>query len=133
MREVASGLLYSKEHEWVRIDGSSCVVGITDHAQNLLGDIVYVELPVEGDQIDAGDEFGNIESVKAVSSLFMPISGTIIEINTNLEDQPEIINDDCYGAGWLVRFDAADLTDQEVLLSAEQYKKFLAEEDPESL
>ena len=133
MREVASGLLYSKEHEWVRMDGSSCVVGITDHAQNLLGDIVYVELPVAGDQIDAGDEFGNIESVKAVSSLFMPLSGKIIEVNSNLENEPEIINDDCYGEGWLVRIEASNLDDQETLLSAEQYKEFLAEEDPESI
>lgn len=132
MRKVVSGLLYSKEHEWVRMDGTNCVVGITDHAQNLLGDIVYVELPVEGDQIDVGDEFGNIESVKAVSSLFMPLSGTITSINTNLEDTPETINDDCYGEGWLIQFEASNQGDQEALLSSEQYETFLAEEEPDS-
>lgn len=132
MRKVASGLLYTKEHEWVRIDGTTCTVGISDHAQNLLGDIVYVELPVVNDEIDAGDEFGTIESVKAVSSLFMPMSGRITEVNEALEDEPEIVNDDCYGEGWLIRFEATNLDDQDALLAAEQYETFLAEEEPNS-
>ena len=132
MREIVSGLLYSKEHEWVRIDGTDCVVGISDHAQNLLGDIVYVELPAVDDEIDAGDEFGTIESVKAVSSLFMPISGKITEVNEALDDEPEIVNDDCYGHGWLIRFEASNLDEKDSLLSPEQYEDYLAEEEPDS-
>ena len=132
MREIASGLLYTKEHEWVRIDGTDCVVGISDHAQNLLGDIVYVELPAVEDEIDAGDEFGTIESVKAVSSLFMPLSGKILEINEALDDEPEIVNDDCYGRGWFIRFEATNLDEQDALLSSEQYEAHLAEEEPDS-
>ena len=131
MREIASGLLYSKDHEWVRIDGTECVVGISDHAQNSLGDIVYVELPTEEDEIDAGDEFGTIESVKAVSPLVMPMSGKIIEINQALDDEPEMINDDCYGAGWIIRIEAFNMEEQDALLSPEQYETYLAEEEPE--
>jgi len=129
MREIASGLLYSKEHEWVRSDGTECVVGISDHAQNSLGDIVYVELPTVDDEVDAGDEFGTIESVKAVSSLVMPLSGKIIEINDALDNEPEMINDDCYGTGWIIRIEAANLEEKEALLSPEQYETFLAEDE----
>ncbi len=129
MREITPNLLYTKEHEWVRIDGTACTVGITDHAQHLLGDVVYVELPLVDDEIDAGDEFGTIESVKAVSSLFIPMSGKITEVNTTLEDEPEIINDDCYRDGWLIRLNAFNLEEQESLLTAEEYEKFLLEEE----
>lgn len=132
MREVVPNLLYTKEHEWIRIDGNSCTVGITDYAQHLLGDVVYVELPLVDDEIDASDEFGTIESVKAVSSLFMPMSGKIIEVNTTLEDEPEIINDDCYGEGWLIRMQASNLNEQESLLTSEEYETFLIEEEPGS-
>ncbi|MBF0276183.1 MAG: glycine cleavage system protein GcvH [SAR324 cluster bacterium] len=131
MREIASGLLYSKDHEWVRIDGTECVIGISDHAQNSLGDIVFVELPALDDEIDAGDEFGTIESVKAVSSLVMPMSGKVIEINEALDDEPEMVNDDCYGAGWIIRIETANMEEQAALLSPEQYEAFLAEEEPE--
>jgi len=131
MKEIPSGLLYIKDHEWVRIDGTECVVGISDHAQNSLGDIVYVELPTLNDEIDAGDEFGTIESVKAVSPLVMPMSGKITEINETLDDEPEMVNDDCYGAGWIIRIEAADMEEKDALLSPEQYESFLAEEEPD--
>ena len=130
MKEIAPNLLYTKEHEWIRIDGTTCSVGITDHAQHLLGDVVYVELPLVDDEIDAGDEFGTIESVKAVSSLFMPISGKITEVNNTLEDEPDIINDDCYGEGWLIRLHASNIAEQEALLTPEEYETFLIEEEP---
>ncbi len=129
MREIASGLLYSKDHEWVRIDGTECVVGISDHAQHSLGDIVYVELPSLDDEVDAGDEFGTIESVKAVSSLAMPMSGKVIEINDALDNEPEMINDDCYGTGWIMRIEAANMDEKAALLSPEQYEIFLAEDE----
>jgi glycine cleavage system H protein len=93
--------LYTKDHEWVRIEGNKAEVGITEHAQKSLGDIVYVELPEIGDEIDAGDEFGSIESVKAVNSLYMPMSGNIIAVNTELKDSPEIINEECFDEGFV--------------------------------
>ena len=126
MSEIPEELLYTREHEWIKIDGKRGVVGITDHAQKALGDIVYVELPALDDEVDAGDEFGTIESVKAVSSLFMPVSGRVVDVNTELGEEPELINDDCYDA-WLVRIEITNPEDKESLLTAEEYKEFLLE------
>jgi len=121
--------LYTREHEWVRIEGNKAEVGITEHAQKSLGDIVYVELPEIGDEIDAGDEFGSIESVKAVNSLYMPISGNIIAVNTELKDSPETINEECYDEGWLIRFELSNQEESSELLSSKDYKEFLQEEE----
>ena len=121
--------LYTREHEWVRIEGNKAEVGITEHAQKSLGDIVYVELPEIGDEIDAGDEFGSIESVKAVNSLYMPMSGNIIAVNTELKDSPETINEECYDDGWLIRFELSNQEESSELLSSKDYKEFLQEEE----
>ena len=96
-------LKYTKEHEWLRVDGEHATVGITDHAQDELGDVVFVELPAIGDKIDMDEPFGNVESVKAVSELFMPLTGVVLKVNTALEEVPELVNDDPYGKGWMVR------------------------------
>ncbi|MDP6320516.1 MAG: glycine cleavage system protein GcvH [SAR324 cluster bacterium] len=121
--------LYTREHEWVRIEGNKAEVGITEHAQKSLGDIVYVELPEIGDEIDAGDEFGSIESVKAVNSLYMPMSGNIIAVNTELKDSPETINEECYDEGWLIRFELSNQEESSELLSSKDYIEFLQEEE----
>ena len=121
--------LYTREHEWVRIEGNKAEVGITEHAQKSLGDIVYVELPEIGDEIDAGDEFGSIESVKAVNSLYMPMSGNIIAVNTELNGSPETINEECYDEGWLIRFELSNQEESSELLSSKDYKEFLQEEE----
>ena len=121
--------LYTREHEWVRIEGNKAEVGITEHAQKSLGDVVYVELPEIGDEIDAGDEFGSIESVKAVNSLYMPMSGNIIAVNTELNDSPETINEECYDEGWLIRFELSNQEESSELLSSKDYKEFLQEEE----
>ena len=121
--------LYTREHEWLRIEGNKAEVGITEHAQKSLGDIVYVELPEIGDEIDAGDEFGSIESVKAVNSLYMPMSGNIIAVNTELKDSPETINEECYEEGWLIRFELSNQEESSELLSSKDYKEFLQEEE----
>src|SRR5437867_11598403 len=96
-------LLYTKEHEWLQINGDTGTIGISDHAQRELGDIVYVELPKAGDKFDSGEAFGNVESVKAVSELFIPVSGEVVEVNQSLDAAPEKINQDPYGTGWMIR------------------------------
>ncbi|MDP7158935.1 MAG: glycine cleavage system protein GcvH [SAR324 cluster bacterium] len=127
MSEIPEELLYTREHEWIRLDGNKGEVGITAYAQQSLGDIVYVELPSTEDEIDIGDEFGTIESVKAVSSLFMPATGRILEVNTALKERPELINEDCYDEGWLVRISLDNPEDQENMMDAEAYREFLEE------
>src|SRR5262249_43758719 len=114
-------LLFTKEHEWLRIVGDTGTVGISDHAQKELGEIVYVELPKAGTKFDAGEAFGNVESVKAVSELFLPVSGEIIEINEELGSAPEKINEDPYGEGWLIRIRLLSSEETSELLSAEEY------------
>ena len=114
-------LRYSPEDEWARKDGNRIVIGITDFAQEQLGDIVFVELPAVGARIEAGQTFGVIESVKAVSDLFAPVSGEVLEVNGELADKPEIINEDCYGAGWMLAIDVADASDWDRLLDATAY------------
>ena len=127
MSEIPEELLYTREHEWIRLDGNKGEVGITDYAQQSLGDIVYVELSNIDDEVDKGDEFGTIESVKAVSSLFMPATGKILEVNTELKERPELINEDCYDEGWLVRISIDHPEDQENMMDAEAYREFLEE------
>lgn len=120
-------LLYSKEHEWVRIEGDQAVVGITDYAQNSLGDIVYVELPKAGKQIDQFGNIGVVESVKAVSDLFTPISGEVVDVNAALEADPAAVNRDPYGDGWLLRVKLRDPEEAKKLLSFGEYEKLIAE------
>ena len=122
---IPEDLQYTKSHEWVRIDGDTATIGITDHAQDELGDVVFVELPDEGDTFDAGDSFGTVESVKAVSDLYTPVGGEVVEVNSALEDAPEHINEDPYGEGWIVKLRTTDEAD---LLSPEEYEKVVAEE-----
>lgn len=122
---VPEELQYTKSHEWVRTEGDTATIGITDHAQDELGDVVYVELPEEGASFDAGDSFGTVESVKAVSDLYAPVGGEVVEVNSALEDSPEKINEDPYGEGWIVKLRTSG---EGALLSAEEYQKILAEE-----
>ena len=129
MSIIPKNNLYTRDHEWVRIEGNKAEVGITDHAQKALGDIVFVELPDTEDEIDAGDEFGSIESVKAVNSLFMPMSGRVIAVNTELKESPEIINEECYDEGWVIRLELSNQEESTELLSYEDYKEFLLEEE----
>ena len=125
MSDIPEDLVYTSEHEWMRIDGNKAEIGITNHAQNELGDIVYVELPILDDEIDSGEEFGTIESVKAVSPLYMPVSGRIIEVNSELQEHPELFNEDCYDEGWLVRIEITNAEDTDELLDPEAYKAIL--------
>ena len=129
MSEIPKDNLYTRDHEWIRIEGEKAEIGITDHAQNALGDIVFAELPTIEDEIDAGDEFGSVESVKAVSSLYMPVSGRIIAVNTELKDSPELINEECYDYGWVVRIKLSNPNDSAELLSSEDYEAFLHDEE----
>ena len=125
MSDIPEDLVYTSEHEWMRIEGNKAEIGITNHAQNELGDIVYVELPSLDDEIDSGEEFGTIESVKAVSPLYMPVSGRIIEVNSELQEHPELVNEDCYDEGWLVRIEITNAEDTGELLDPEAYKEIL--------
>ena len=119
---IPSTLKYTTDHEWIRIEGDYAYVGITDFAQGELGDIVYVEIETEGDELAKGDVFGTVEAVKTVSDLFMPISGTIEEVNNELEGSPETVNDDPYEKGWMVKIKISDTSELTDLLSAEDYK-----------
>jgi glycine cleavage system H protein len=125
---IPEKLFYTKEHEWISVKGEVGTVGITDHAQTELGDVVYVELPESGSRFNAGEALGSVESVKAVSEVYSPISGSIVETNSALVDSPETLNQDPYGKGWIVRMHLDDSTELHNLLSPEDYKKYLAEE-----
>jgi glycine cleavage system H protein len=120
---------YAKTHEWARVDGDEIVCGITDHAQESLSDVVYVELPEVGDLFDRGDIFGIVESVKAASDLYMPMGGEIIAVNEALEEAPEVVNQDPYGEGWMIRFLPADPAEFDGLMDADAYEAFVAEEE----
>jgi glycine cleavage system H protein len=122
---IPEDLQYTKSHEWVLIEGDTATIGITDHAQDELGDVVFVELPDEGATFDAGESFGTVESVKAVSDLYAPVGGEVVEVNSTLEDAPENINEDPYGEGWIVKLRTTDEAD---LLSPEEYEKVVEEE-----
>ncbi|MGP3778268.1 glycine cleavage system protein GcvH [Halanaerobium saccharolyticum] len=125
---VKEDLYYSEDHEWVREEEDYLVIGVTDFAQEELGDIVFVELPEVDEEFDKDDSFGVLESVKAVSDTFIPVSGRVIEVNEDLLDNPELINDDPYGEGWLIKVDPADDSELDELLSAEEYAEFIEEE-----
>ncbi|MFI9026221.1 glycine cleavage system protein GcvH [Streptomyces sp. NPDC053560] len=127
--KIPADLSYSKDHEWLRLEGDRATIGITDYAQRQLGDIVYVELPKAGERFDAGDPFGSLESVKAVSEVYLPLAGTVLTVNDSLADSPEQINEDPYGEGWLLvcRFSGSTAE----LLSAEEYEAYLREEAKE--
>ena len=120
-------LVYTKEHEWLRIAGDTGTIGITAHAQDELGDIVYVELPKPGAKFNSGESFGSVESVKAVSELFMPVSGEVVEINEELGTAPEKINADPYGAGWMIRVRLSNKNETAGLMSAEEYNTYTTE------
>ena len=122
MSKVIEGIKYADSHEWVKVEGNIGFIGISDYAQHSLGDIVYVDLPSEGDEISKGEEFGAVESVKAASDLYSPVSGTIIEINSALEDQPELINQDAY-ENWIIKVELADPAELDSLLDAAAYEK----------
>ncbi len=126
--EFPEELRYTKEHEWALVEGNVVTVGITDYAQDSLGDIVYLELPEEGTEVESHEPFGVIESVKAVSDLYAPVSGRVVEVNRDLIDQPEIINEDPYGEGWMIKIEFDDPSEIEELLTAEEYRQFIEEE-----
>ena len=119
--------VYSKEHEWVLVDGDVATVGISDFAQDQLGEVVYVDMPSEGDTLVAGDSFGEIESVKSVSELFAPVSGEIVAINAALGDSPETVNSDPHGDGWMIKIRLGDASQVAALFSAEDYDAFITE------
>ena len=120
---------YAKTHEWARWDGDEVVCGITDHAQESLSDVVYVEMPEVGDTFDKGETFGVVESVKAASDIYMPMGGEITAVNEALEDAPELVNQDPYGQGWMVRFAPSDSAEFEALMEGDVYEAFVAEEE----
>ena len=122
---VPKDLKYTKDHEWLKVEGNVATVGITAFAQGELGDIVYVEVETEGEELDQEEVFGSIEAVKTVSDLFMPVSGEITAFNDALEQDPETVNNDPYGAGWLVKIDMSDATQVEGLLNADQYQELI--------
>ena len=126
--EFPEGLKYSKEHEWVLVEGTSATIGITEYAQEELGDIVFVELPEVGEKIVKDDPFGAVESVKAVSDIYAPVSGEVMETNEILPDNPETINDDPYGDGWMVRVELSDIDDLKDLMDADEYAEYVAQQ-----
>jgi glycine cleavage system H protein len=119
-------LKYTKEHEWIRIEGDTATIGITDFAQGELGDIVYVEIETEGETLDQEEVFGTIEAVKTVSDLFMPVSGEVAEFNSKLADEPEVVNSDPYGEGWMIKVKMSDPSEADSLLSASDYGDIIA-------
>ena len=118
-------LKYSKDHEWARQEGDVVFIGITDYAQGELGEIVYVDVPTEGETVAAGEVFGSIEAVKTVADLLMPVEGEVVELNAALEDQPELVNNDPYGEGWIIKVKMADPAKAEALMDAAAYNSFL--------
>ncbi|STX27643.1 glycine cleavage system H protein [Legionella beliardensis] len=124
-----SDLKFTRTHEWIQVDGEEALVGITDHAQQLLGDLVFVELPKEGEEVTAGDELGVVESVKAASDFYSPISGIVMEVNQAVIDNPALVNTDPYSAGWLVKLRLTDASDLSDLMDADQYEHEIAEEE----
>ena len=131
MANTPEDLNYTKDHEWVRVKGDEATVGITDHAQNQLGDVVYVELPKVGDKFEASESFGSVESVKAVSEIYMPVSGAVIEVNNSLNDAPEHVNEDPYGEGWMIRIRIDNPAQVDALLTSIEYEDYIKEEAAE--
>ena len=129
MKDFPKDLKYTNEHEWIRIDGDVAIVGITSFAADQLGDVVSVELPEEGDKVTKGEVFGSVESVKAVSDLFAPLSGTVSRVNTPLNDSPEYVNDDPFDEGWMIEIELSDPDEIEELMDAAAYAEFIAEQE----
>lgn len=123
---IPSDLRYHQEHEWVRLDGKRATVGISDFAQDALGDIVFLDLPKVGAAVKAGQQIGEVESTKTTSTIYTPVSGTVTQINSDLKDHPEVVNSDPYGKGWIAIIDLADAKEVEQLMTASQYESFLA-------
>jgi len=123
--KLPDNLKYTQDHEWILVDGDVATVGITDFAQGELGDIVFVEIETEGESLDIGEIFGTVEAVKTVSDLFMPVSGEVIEVNETLADDPEVVNKDPYGNGWMIKIKIANEAELSDLLSPEEYKKMI--------
>jgi glycine cleavage system H protein len=126
--KIPREMRYTKEHEWVLVDDGVAIVGVTDFAQSELGDIVYVELPSVGTRVSAMETLGNVESVKSVSDLYSPVSGVVADINTRLADEPELVNSDPYGEGWMVRIEPSDPAEVDQLLSADEYSDYIGAE-----
>ena len=125
MAKVIEGLYYSESHEFVRVEGDFGFIGITDYAQNALSNVVYVDMPEVDDEVEAGEEFGAVESVKAASDLYAPVSGTVVEVNEALEDQPELINQDAF-ENWIIKVELSDKTELDALMDAKAYEAFCA-------
>jgi glycine cleavage system H protein len=129
--EAPPGLKYSKEHEWVAAEEAVATIGITDHAQEQLGEIVYIELPAIGEKVSKDDPFGVVESVKAVSDIYAPVSGTVLEVNEDLAESPEVVNEDPYGDGWLIKVRVSDPADLDDLMDNDEYEQMIAREKEE--
>ncbi len=123
--KIPEGLRYTEEHEWVKLDGNVATVGITDFAQSELGDIVYLEIDTLDSEINSNDVFGTVEAVKTVSDLFMPVNGKVVGVNSTLEDNPEAVNDDPYGEGWIIKIEVSNPSDIDALMSSEEYKNLI--------
>lgn len=123
---IPGNLKYTNDHEWINLNGQTAVIGITDYAQSELGDIVFLEIETEGEQLEKGEVFGTVEAVKTVSDLFMPVSGKVLEINSKLEDQPELVNKDPYGEGWLIKIEVAEIGQVSDLLDSKGYEELIA-------
>lgn len=123
--KIPADLKYTQDHEWIRVDGNVAVVGITDFAQGELGDVVFVEIETEGEELEKGETFGTVEAVKTVSDLFMPVGGTVTEVNEVLADEPEVVNKDPYNAGWMIKIEMKDAAELDDLMSAEEYQKMI--------
>ena len=127
MAKVIEGLYYSESHEYVKVEGDIGIIGITDYAQHALGNVVYVDMPEVDDEVEAGEEFGAVESVKAASDLNSPVSGVVVEVNEALEDKPELLNEDAY-ANWIIKVEITDTTELDNLMGADEYAKFCEEQ-----
>jgi glycine cleavage system H protein len=123
--KIPAELKYTEDHEWVRVEGDTATVGITDFAQGELGDVVFVEIETEGEELDKGETFGTVEAVKTVSDLFMPVGGEVTEVNEALADEPELVNKDPYGKGWMVKIKVSDTSELDGLMSADDYQKMI--------
>ena len=123
---IPAELKYTKDHEWVRVEGNMATIGITEFAQGELGDIVYVEIETEGEELDAEEVFGTVEAVKTVSDLFMPLGGKVTEVNAGLEANPAVVNEDCYGEGWMIKIEMSDDSELSNLLSADAYTELVS-------
>ena len=126
MANIPENLRYSKDHEWVSVDGDTATIGITDYAQHSLGDVVYIDLPRAGDKFAGHESFGSVESVKAVSEVFTPIAGEVVEVNDSINDTPENVNGDPYGAGWFIKVKMENPLEADGLMSGEEYEEYLS-------